>query len=83
MLLTLAVPLVACFGERSDLAGLTSVLPPGSVYAAAARTPGPVWCLGPIVTAGLALVVGRLALARCEPELRRWYECHHGRKVMT
>jgi hypothetical protein len=83
LLLTLAVPLLAYFGERSDLAGLTSVLPPGSVYAAAARVPGPLWCLGPLVTAVLALAVGRIALARCEPELRRWYENHHGRKVMT
>jgi hypothetical protein len=36
-----------------------------------------------VVSAALALVVGRMALARCEPELRQWYEKHHGRRVMS
>jgi len=83
LLLTLALPLAAYLSERSDLGLLTPLLPPGSVYAAAARGPGPLWCLGPIITSAAALAIGRVALARCEPELRRWYEKHHGRKLMT
>jgi hypothetical protein len=83
LLLTLALPLLACFSERSNLGFLTPLVPPGSVYAASAHTPGLLWALGPAVTAAVALVVGRIALARCEPELRLWYEKHHGRKLMT
>jgi hypothetical protein len=83
LLLTLALPLVACFSERSDLGFLTPLFPPGSVYAAAARAPGLLWALGPALAAAVALVVGRIALARCETELRRWYEKHHGHKLMS
>ncbi len=83
MLLTLGLPLLAGVGERSGLDLLTPILPPGSVYAAAARGTSLLWSLGPILTAAVVLAVGRLALARCVPELRRWYELHHGRKLMT
>jgi hypothetical protein len=83
LLLTLGLPLLAAFGERSDLGWLTPLVPPGSVYTAADRTPGLLWGLGPALAAAVALAVGRLALARCEPELRRWYEAHCGRKVMS
>jgi hypothetical protein len=83
LVLTLLLPLLTGLAERCQLVGLTPVLPPGSVYAAAVRMPGPLWCAGPVVMAALALVVGRIALARCEPELRQWYEKHHGRKVMN
>jgi hypothetical protein len=83
LLLTLALPLAAYFSERSDLGFLTPLFPPGSVYAATARVPGPLWAVGPALVAVVALIVGRVALARCEPELRRWYETHHGRKLMT
>jgi hypothetical protein len=83
LLLTLALPLVAYLSERGNFAVLTPLLPPGGVYAAAARAPGLLWALGPALTAAVALAVGRIALARCEPELRLWYEKHHGRKVMS
>jgi hypothetical protein len=83
LVLTLVLPLVAGLAERGQLFRLAPLLPPGGVYAAAARGPGLLWCLGPVVSAALALVVGRIALARCEPELRQWYETHHGRKVMS
>jgi hypothetical protein len=83
LLLTLGLPLLAALAERSALGFLTPIVPPGSVYAAAVRLPGPWWCLGSAVAAGLALIVGRRALANCESELRQWYEQHHGRRVMT
>jgi hypothetical protein len=83
MLLTLGLPLLVGLVERSQLDWLTPVLPPGGVYAAAARGPGLLWGLGPLAAGAGALLVGRLALARCEPELRQWYEKHHGRKLMT
>jgi hypothetical protein len=83
MLLTLGLPLLAAISERSGFDVLAPLLPPGSAYAAAARAPGLLWALGPAVATAVALVVGRVALARCEPELRLWYEKHHGRKLMT
>jgi hypothetical protein len=83
MLLTLALPLLASLAERGPLVYLTPIVPPGSVYAAAVRVPDLLWSVGPALAAVVALVVGRRALAHCEPELRRWYEKHHGRKVMT
>ncbi len=67
LVLTLVLPLVATLAEQGKLLGLAAILPPGSIYAAAVRGPGPLWSLGPIVSGALALVVGRIALARCEP----------------
>jgi hypothetical protein len=83
LFLTLGLPLAAFCCERGNLPGLAALLPPGSVYAAVVRTPGPLWAVGPVVTGALTLLVTRRALARCEPELRQWYEAHHGRRVMS
>jgi hypothetical protein len=83
LVLTVGLPLVTGLAGRGDFAVLTPLLPPGSVYAAAARAPDLLWALGPAVTAAAAVAIGRFALARCEPDLRRWYETHHGRKVMS
>jgi len=81
--LTVGLPLLAVAGARGGFGVLTVLVPPGSVYAAAAGEPVLLWVLGPVMSAAVALVVGRVALARCEPELRRWYEQHHGRKLVT
>jgi hypothetical protein len=83
MLLTLGLPLLAYAAGRSPLGALVGLLPPASVYTAAAGAPGLLWAVGPILAAILALAIGRVALARCVPELRRWYEQHHGRKLLT
>jgi hypothetical protein len=83
LLLTLGVPLLAFVGYRGHLGLLTELLPPASVYSAAAGAPGLVWALGPILAAITTLALGRFARTHCEPELRRWYELHHGRKLLT
>jgi hypothetical protein len=82
LLLTVGLPLLAGCCEGA-FPSLTAFVPPGSVYAAAARLPGFLWVVGPFFTAVLTLLLGRVALAKCDPELRRWYELHSGRKVMT
>jgi hypothetical protein len=58
-------------------------LPPGMVYQAGAGGAGPAWLVGPALAAGLAVLVSRRALAGCDAQLRRWYDRHHGDKVMS
>ena len=60
-----------------------ALLPPGSVYSAIHGDLRVAGLLGPILIAALALVVSRYALAHCDAELRRWYDRHSGRKVMS
>jgi hypothetical protein len=82
MLLTLGLPLIAFGLYRCDWPALAALFPPGSVYGVAARSPTLAGLPGPVLAAGLALLLGRRALAGCDRELRRWYELHHGRKGM-
>ncbi len=83
LLLTLGAPLLAYVAYRGRFGSLADFIPPASVYSAAACGPGLLWAIGPIITAIITLALGRLALARCVPELRRWYEQHHGHKLMA
>jgi hypothetical protein len=83
MLLTVGLPLGAFALTRLGWPLAGACLPPGMVYRAGA---GPVvlaWLVGPILTAGLALLVTRRSLAECDARLRRWYDQHHGSKVMN
>ena len=41
------------------------------------------WLLGPVAVSAVTLAVARHSLARCDAELRRWYDRHHGAKVIT
>jgi hypothetical protein len=82
LFLTIGLPLSAYCAERGGIAVLSALLPPGNVYAAAARAPGLLWAIGPVVAGIITLLLTRRALTCCEPELRLWYERHHGRKVM-
>ncbi len=58
-------------------------LPPGMVYRAGAGSVPLTWLVGPIFTAGLALMVARRSLTECDARLRQWYDQHHGSKVMN
>jgi hypothetical protein len=57
-------------------------LPPATVYAPLTGFPPLYWVPGPIIGGFTALVVARIALARCDTELRKWYELYHGQKVI-
>jgi hypothetical protein len=81
-LLTLGLPLAAWGLCRAGGPLLGALLPPGSVWSAAAAPSALAALPGPIATAGLALVVTRAGLARCDGDLRHWYALHHGRNVM-
>jgi hypothetical protein len=83
LVLTVALPLIAGLIERGGYSVMAPLVPPGSIYYAGAHTAGLLWSLGPLLAGAVALVVGRLALARCDPDLRLWYENHHGRKLMS
>jgi hypothetical protein len=82
LLLTLGLPLLAFALYRAGWPALAALVPPGSVFAAGKETPTWVWLAGPVLAALAALGVARFALARCDGELRQWYDRHHGSKVI-
>jgi hypothetical protein len=82
LLLTIGLPLVAYALYQADWAALGQLLPPGSVYSPGAAPPTLAWMLGPTLGAALALTIMRIALQRCDRELRCWYDQNHGRKVL-
>jgi hypothetical protein len=61
---------------------LGALVPPGSVYQLGAGLAGASGLAGPVLAAALTLVLARSSLARCEDDLRRWYDRHHGQKVV-
>ena len=77
------LPLAAFGLERLHWPVLGDLLPPGAIYRAAVAAPAPAWLLGPMLVAALTLLTARTSLSRCDAELRRWYDRHCGRKVMT
>ncbi len=83
MLLTLGLPLLAYALTQAGHPLLAALAPPVGVYGAAAGLPALAWLPGSLLAAVVALVVARVARQRCDDELRRWYELHHGSKVVT
>jgi hypothetical protein len=82
LLLTLGLPLLTYGCFRGSWPELAVVLPPGSVYGPVAGLPAYLWLGGPILGGLVTLACARVALARCDRELRRWYDSHHGHKVI-
>jgi hypothetical protein len=82
LLLALGLPLLTYGCFRASWPELAAILPPGSVYGPAAGAPAYQWLAGPILGGLITLMYARMALARCDGELRRWYDLHHGKKVM-
>jgi hypothetical protein len=80
LLLTVGLPLAAFALNRLGQPALAALTPPGAVYGAAV---GPWWVIGPVLIAGLALWTARRAQARCDRDLRDWYDRSHGAKVMA
>jgi hypothetical protein len=83
MLLTVGLPLAAFGLHRANWPLLGDLLPPGAIYSAATASLSWAWLLGPALIAAAALVIARRSLGRCDAELRRWYDRHSGRKVMS
>jgi hypothetical protein len=82
LLLTLGLPALAVVLYRGGLPALAALVPPGSVYQPGASAASPSWLPGPVLGAAVALVLARSSLARCEDDLRRWYDRHHGQKLV-
>jgi hypothetical protein len=82
ILLTLGVPLVAFGLHQIGWSKPAALLPPGAVYQASIAQPSWSWLAGPVLGAAAALAVTRWGFAHCLEDLRRWYDRHHGRKVV-
>jgi hypothetical protein len=82
MLLTLGLPLLVFACARAGWPGVAALLPPGSVHSLGTSEPTISRLAGPILAAAATLLLARHGLAYCDRELRRWYELHHGKKVI-
>jgi hypothetical protein len=82
LLLTLGLPLLAFTLYKANWHFLADLVPPGSVYAPVGGSPPVYWLAGPLIGGAIMLVLSRFALARCDAELRLWYDQHHGVKVI-
>jgi hypothetical protein len=82
LLLTVGLPHLAYGLYQTNQPLLAVLMPPGFVHAAGAGVPDVVWLVGPMLAGVVTLLVARVALARCDLDLRAWYERHHGRKVI-
>jgi hypothetical protein len=84
--LTIGLPALAFVLEQLGWRAGTGLLPPGAVYHVTALSGGShlplAWTLGAVGSALLMLLLARVGLARCESELRGWYEKHHGKMVL-
>ncbi len=80
-MLTLGLPLLVFALYQAGLPLLGDLLSPGFVYSAAARPPGLLWLIGPVVWGFGALWIARRALASCDADLRRWYDMHQGQRL--
>jgi hypothetical protein len=81
LLLTVGLPLASYGLYRAGWPVLGGLVPAGSVYGAAAGRWPWEWLGGPLAGGFLALALARSALGRCDLDLRRWYDRHHGRKA--
>ncbi len=81
--LTVGLPLAAFVSMRLGGAILGALTPPGLVYSAHVPAGSLLWLLGPVLLAGLTLGLARGSLRDGDAQLRRWYDQHHGQKVMS
>lgn len=82
VLLTLGLPLAAVLLFQIDLGPLASLFPPASVYLLGSGPTELAVLPGILLTSCAALAAARRGQADCDRQLRRWYEAHHGRKVL-
>jgi hypothetical protein len=76
--LTLGLPLVTFLLVKNGWHLEAALLPPGSVYLPLTAASTWTWSIGPILCGTVALLLARWSLARCEGQLRRWYELNQG-----
>jgi hypothetical protein len=81
--LTLGLPLTAFVLTRWGGSVLGALTPPGMVYSAHTPADSLSWLAGPVLLGGLTLVCAKSSLRSGDALLRRWYDQHHGSKVMS
>jgi hypothetical protein len=79
--LVLGLPMLLVVVMRSGRPELAGLLPPGLAYAPLAGGFGPAWAVGVLLVAAATWRLTRLGLARCDAELRAWYDAHQGTKA--
>jgi len=82
MVLTLGLPLAVFLAYQSGWSDVANLLPVGAIYQSATAPPGLAWMAGSLAAGIATLALARGSLRRCDGELRRWYELHHGSKVI-
>jgi hypothetical protein len=82
LLLTLGLPALTLLLYYASSPVLAALVPPGAIYSAGSAPVSFSWIVGPVLCGVATLVLARFAQARCDAELRRWYDQHHGSKVM-
>ncbi len=80
--LTLGLPALAVLLYRAGLPALGALVPPASVYQPGVGGVTAAWLAGPVLAAAFTLALARSSLARCEEDLRRSYDRHHGQMVV-
>jgi hypothetical protein len=82
LFLTLGLPLLAYVLYQTGWPAAAAVLPPGAVYQPSIGQPPHTWLAGPLLAAMAALAATHWGFTRCLGDLHRWYDLHHGRKVL-
>jgi hypothetical protein len=85
LFLTVGIPLLGVASWTISATLLSGLIPATSLLMSSVARPSEMkfWVAGPVIMGLLTLFVARRALLRCDGELRRWYDLHHGRKVMS
>lgn len=79
-LLTLGLPMVLVGLVRGGWDGAVPFVPPGLCYAPTGLGFSAEWGVAAVGTAGLTAWLARRGLARCDADLRRWYDANQGKK---
>ena len=80
-LLTLGLPVLLFVLLRAGLDTLAAFVPTAACYLPLKEGLTGSWAAGLTALIATAAVLTRQGLARCEPELRKWYDANQGRKV--
>jgi hypothetical protein len=81
--LTIGLPMLTFWLWKICWFSVAALLPPGSVFCAAGSPSSPAWVIGSVFTAMITLWVARRSLARCDQELRAWYDRNQGSIVLS
>jgi hypothetical protein len=80
-LLTIGLPLLLFTLLRAGLVNLAALVPTAACYLPLRDGLTWAWAAGFALTAAATVGLTRRGLARCVPELRRWYDANQGRKT--